>query len=395
MQGGQIALVLDERTVATMWERQAFDARHIRSLGFSVVSRGIPSDAGGPDYQEVVLSRQDGFLVRGDVELHFRASDWYRHGHHLNPAYNNVVLHVVWKADGGLTFRHDGEIVPVLEVGGRSDVADTLYQPAVLSHPCIGRFAALDGAELRSRIVQAGLDRFDSLVARFQLQIEDGDPLETLYCALLEAMGYASNRGAFRALAEAVPFAWLASVPAENRSEILLAAAGLGEVGAIPPPSKLRPEVWRLTRLRPANQPARRIAGAVDVLNRLGSMPIETLADIVLGARHPAAVRKALVARSEGGSGIGRGRADEVAVSVVLPFVSALLGTPPQPRDLYVRYPSPPATRWTRLMIGLCRSAGHLLTVQRAPMHQGFHLLYTAHCRSSRQEGCRVCEPRR
>src|SRR5437016_1360763 len=58
---------------------------------------GRPGGPQGPDVHDAVLqfAVEQGGQVVGDVEFHVRCSDWYRHGHHADVRYNNVVLHVV------------------------------------------------------------------------------------------------------------------------------------------------------------------------------------------------------------------------------------------------------------------------------------------------------------
>ena len=68
----------------------------------------------GPDFFNAKL-KIDGMLWVGNVELHIRASDWYRHHHDRDEAYNNVVLHVVEVADMDVTTQ-DGKLLPTLEL---------------------------------------------------------------------------------------------------------------------------------------------------------------------------------------------------------------------------------------------------------------------------------------
>jgi|GEM_PF-6296786 len=41
----------------------------------------------------------DDIIWVGHVEMHCKGSDWYAHHHHLDAAFDNVVLHVVWEDD--------------------------------------------------------------------------------------------------------------------------------------------------------------------------------------------------------------------------------------------------------------------------------------------------------
>ncbi|HEV2127194.1 MAG TPA: DUF2851 family protein [Thermomicrobiales bacterium] len=67
----------------------------------------------GPDFRNAMLEGDDGRLLIGAAELHHRATDWTRRGHHTDPAYNDVVLHVVTEPDTSETRRLDGALVPM------------------------------------------------------------------------------------------------------------------------------------------------------------------------------------------------------------------------------------------------------------------------------------------
>src|SRR5579864_693704 len=95
-------LIWSEAELADAWEQHGYDAhwlvdccgRHLR-----VVFPGRRWGGPRPDFLGAVLACADGTLVRGDVELHLRASSWAGHRHALDAAYARVVLHVVQTAD--------------------------------------------------------------------------------------------------------------------------------------------------------------------------------------------------------------------------------------------------------------------------------------------------------
>jgi len=72
-----------------------------------ILNRGNLSSNVGPDFQGVQL-QLDSINYNGDMEIHLRSSDWYLHGHHLNPDYDNVILHLVWEIDRDDIRTHSG-----------------------------------------------------------------------------------------------------------------------------------------------------------------------------------------------------------------------------------------------------------------------------------------------
>lgn len=84
-----------------VWENTLFDTRHCFSTSgksIEIVHPGYKNRDAGPDFFNAKI-KIDGMTHAGNVEIHQRGSDWYRHGHHLDPAYDNVILSVVAVAD--------------------------------------------------------------------------------------------------------------------------------------------------------------------------------------------------------------------------------------------------------------------------------------------------------
>ena len=387
---------LDERVVARIWESQAYDVSPLDALGLSVVFRGVPSDAGGPDYQDAVLSVRDRVLQTGDIEFHTRASDWYRHEHHLNPNYNRVVLHVVWWNDTADTMREDGIRVPVLALDSHAspgyEYVESAPKQQSLSQRCVDTLSCLTRESVVATVRDLGEKRFRMRAARYEADLTVEDPDQVAWAALLEGLGFASNRRAFIALADAVPYRWLLTIPAGERLATVLDAAGLGPIASTPPPARLPAETWRLARLRPANHPARRLQGILTILAACRPSLALSLQDAVHRAERASQLRDVLLVRDGGPALIGAGRADELIVSVVLPLVAALDSSDDRPFTLFQGYPAAPSNRWTRYMLGLMREAGHgSYVVRGAREHQGWHHLYHTYCRCGNGRACPLC----
>src|SRR5438477_3798881 len=110
----------DEDDLCRLWAAQALPAGALVTTGgdrLQVVYPGRRSGAGGPDFRGAILADAAGRVRMGDVELHLRSRDWITHGHRADPAYNDVVLHVVLEDDGAPCLRADGRPVPVLALG--------------------------------------------------------------------------------------------------------------------------------------------------------------------------------------------------------------------------------------------------------------------------------------
>jgi hypothetical protein len=255
----------------------------------------------------------------------------------------------------------------------------------------------------------AGDQRFAARVHGFAVELLRGDPDQVLYASLMEALGYAANRRPFRELARRVPYAGLSAFSTEPRATRLLAiqASLMATSGLLPSvrpaeeAAKLKamakllprcrampPDVWERFRVRPANHPAQRVLGAAALLGRyLDAGLAAGLADVV---RQEDA--KALVQGLSAPPRIGPGRAGDMAVNVVLPFLSAWAT---EQRDaalaerslgMYRRMPALQENEVTREMRRLLGAPARRFEAWSARRQQGLMHLYRGAVSGSLQQ---------
>lgn len=92
---------MKERLLQYIWQEKYFQLGNLRvETGEELIIRdpGIWNHDQGPDFLNARILL-DGTLWAGHIEVHLKASHWYQHRHQTDPAYNNVILHVVWEND--------------------------------------------------------------------------------------------------------------------------------------------------------------------------------------------------------------------------------------------------------------------------------------------------------
>jgi len=93
---------------------QTDDGRPVR-----VRAPGFWNFEAGPDFRRAEIQIGEGAPIRGDVEVHFSSSEWAGHGHGLDPAYNDTILHVVFSPSksGAEICTAGGTHVPEVVIG--------------------------------------------------------------------------------------------------------------------------------------------------------------------------------------------------------------------------------------------------------------------------------------
>ncbi len=323
-----------EQELVQLWHGQhlpsnALATRHGGPL--RVVYRGRLSSGPGPDFRDAVIEGPEGELLHGDVEVHVRASGFRHHGHGRDPAYDAVVLHLVWEDDEGEdTLLPCGRRAPVVALAPwfqrrRQELAHLLRRPDAWREPCFSALARLGPEAVGDVLDRLGDLRFRQKAEGFRRALSAEAADQVLYAAVLEALAYGGQREAFARLAHELPYHGLLAAAAgrpgaeaaARLETMLLAAAGLASFPA--------PSLWRPRCRRPANHPRRRLAGAARLLARAPSgLAAYARACLTPEVSPAAAVRAWMVAGEDGTAAlVGRGRAIEILVNAVLPFLAA------------------------------------------------------------------------
>lgn len=340
---------ITEKQLARLWQRRAARSRALRTEHgnrIRVLYPGRPGVTAGPDFRNALLLVEDQGLVQGDVEVHLRQRDWRSHGHHEDPNYDGVALHVALETAGPDAETASGRNPPLVSLRSLLDNPSLEDSPEqVRDHLWLllegqgyrrpdtaGRMAAL--------LNRAGDERFLGRSRGLQLLMLEQSPAQTLWESICEALGYRHNQHAFLQLATAAPICRLEDIasrtPESERTAaltaVLLALAGFGDRG---PPEGLNrahrqlgtpldPDQWKLFRVRPSNHPRRRVEGAAGLLTRFADDGLPGGLARVAAAGNPSSLTAALSVGSSAGGGtalIGSGRARDIAVNAALPFL--------------------------------------------------------------------------
>lgn len=275
-----------------LYKHRLFDQRNLKTTSgeaIEIIYPGVHNHNAGPDFVEARIKIGDS-LWAGHVELHVRSTDWQRHNHQTDPAYNNVVLHVVYQYDGPV-WRQSGSGVPTLVLEGRFDEMGYWQYERFVGNQralaCENSIAHVDTLHLNTMLERTLMERLEEK-SEFVLEVlrtTANDWSETFYRLLMYAFGLKVNAEAMMVLAERLPL----SILRKNRGSVqqlealLLGTAGLlseaDEYGALLTREfrflqnkyNLNPLAighLKFARLRPSSFPTVRLAQMAAILNQ-------------------------------------------------------------------------------------------------------------------------------
>lgn len=245
----------------------------------------------GPDFFNARVRIGDTTWA-GNVELHVRASEWNAHRHSDDPAYDNVVLHVVFQEDQPIV-RANGQRIPCLCLQGRIP-AKILKNYKQLEQerawiPCQNFFPnapAIITLNWLDRMLVERLEQKTTVIAH-ALQAVENHWEEAFYRHLARSFGLKVNVEPFESVARSLPLVFLARHKHDLKQieALIFGQAGMLETdfedkhprhlakeyqflrhkyGLTP----LEASQWKFLRLRPANFPTIRLAQFAALMHR-------------------------------------------------------------------------------------------------------------------------------
>lgn len=299
-------IVSDEKLLQFIWQFKLFDTRALATsagVPVQIISSGTQNFDAGPDFFNARI-KIGNTLWAGNVEVHPAASGWEAHGHDKDPAYDNVILHVVLEADA-VTRNTSGSLIPVLPLYERIDKKCLAVYKNIMTSghkfiPCAsylqpgapgssGADHKPDNLTWHIWVERMMGERLQKKTRRIQqsLRLNKNNWEAAFYEHLARAFGYRTNGEPFQMLARSLPVKILSRhKPNLQQLEALL----FGQAGMLGGnltgdyPRELKREyrflaakysltpidfyLWKFARLRPANFPTIRLAQFAALVHR-------------------------------------------------------------------------------------------------------------------------------
>ncbi len=234
-----------EKLLHYVWKHRIFPIQPLSTTDgqpVEVLDPGLANFHAGPDFFNAKV-RIGGTMWVGNVEIHLRSSDWQRHGHQTDAAYNNVVLHVVEVADAEVVTA-DGKCPPQLVLPIPDSVRENYAQLcATEDYPrCWPIVPSLSKLTVHSWMSALLAERLQTRAQRCldRLAAVDGDWERTLFITLARNFGFGVNGDALEQWARQLPL----HAAAKHRDQpfqleaLFLGTAGLLSADAIPPSAR-------------------------------------------------------------------------------------------------------------------------------------------------------------
>lgn len=276
---------MTEQLLQYTWKHRLFPTPLLTTHGerLEVLDPGLWNHDSGPDFfnAKILIGGQEWV---GNVEVHIKSSDWLRHGHQEDKAYDNVVLHVVGEADCDISLA-SGRVLPQVVIAAPHDVAESFS--ALMAQeaypPCYRIIPHVAQIKVHAWLNALTVERLQQKTERIDrwLQQTGGDWERTFFIALARGLGFGINSDAFEQWAAGID---LSQVGKHRDNLEQVEAFFLGTAGLLPRALKaaegkagsstaalwqrewkflqskfgltaMPPEQWRYLRLRPQNFP--------------------------------------------------------------------------------------------------------------------------------------------
>lgn len=224
---------MDEHYLHLLWRTKRLPMHLLKTTNnepVRILHVGMYNTGSGPDFFNGRIELNQ-LQLSGNVEMHVKSSDWYAHGHHEDPAYDNVILHVVYEHDK-LVFI-EGIPIPTIELKELIDwkhyEQTKQFQVRSTVIPCAGQLSDCPAPVLWHQVSNALWQRLERKKAEI---MELAQPLRNapemvLFHLMAKAFGMKTNALPFQELAHRIPFRKVIRSERKAVESIVFGASGL------------------------------------------------------------------------------------------------------------------------------------------------------------------------
>ena len=273
-----------EQLLHYVWKHKIFSLKELKTTTgqqVEVIDTGLANTDAGPGFFNAKL-KLDGVLWIGNIEIHERSSDWFKHGHHADTGYNSVILHIASEIDTEIS-RSNGERIPQIQLicpeAVRTNYKELLETDSY--PPCYRIIPSLPPFTAHSWMTALQMERFEQKATLLNERLKrcQGNWEDAFFITLARNFGFGLNGDAFETWAHQLPFR---AVDKHRNDLFQIEAIFFGQAGILEDSDgdgyylRLKKEyiylqhkfelipmntsLWRFLRLRPTNFPHIRIA---------------------------------------------------------------------------------------------------------------------------------------
>lgn len=200
-----------EKLLSYVWKHRMFPEKMKTTDGseIEILDTGLENTDAGPDFFNAKIKIGNVVWV-GNVELHKNASDWKKHKHDQDHAYDTVILHVVEFMDRKAVATSEGKKIPHLKMEVPEKIRAN-YEYLISSDyqiACLPKAALLPSLFLLSwkdALLFERLERKHQKIETLLLQY-GGSWEEVFYITLCRNFGFGLNSESFEWLAKSLSY---------------------------------------------------------------------------------------------------------------------------------------------------------------------------------------------
>ena len=199
-----------EQLLHYVWKHKIFPLRELTTTTgqqLEIIDTGLANRNAGPDFFNAKI-KLDGVLWVGNIEIHTASSDWIKHGHHTDAAYNNVILHVASHIDTEVR-RSNGDTIPQLQLGCPEHVQRNFDELIATDSypPCYRIIPSLSKLTIHSWMSALQMERFEQKNAQLieRLSLNNHHWEDAFFMTLARNFGFGLNGDAFETWAKHIP----------------------------------------------------------------------------------------------------------------------------------------------------------------------------------------------
>ena len=224
---------MDEKILQHIWQYGLYDRQAMKTADgqdIQVASPGMQNSDSGPDFIDARIKIGE-TVWAGCVEVHCKSSDWNSHKHSEDPAYNNVILHVVYENNADI-ITQSGYKVPTFEMKFHPKISSNYRELYEIRRwiPCESSFSTVETLFLNIWIEALSVERMERKYNDILSILEDtkNDFNELFYRLLCKNLGFKVNAMPFERLAQSLP---LSIVKKISENQVSLEDLFFGQAG--------------------------------------------------------------------------------------------------------------------------------------------------------------------